>query len=541
VLHKVNLDTGAVTDLTYGLAFGETGSYDIAIGPSGKGIFDGSFGGSGWVPVRQIDLSTDALTTRTDDPGSGGSGQVRQNTGIARGADRSLFFFTESNISSGPVFAYNATTDTFANTESDTNLFPGAPTAVNRNGTLIAMSVNGGTSVMDPSLRPVHNLTGIDGGVFFDPNRDVLYGVNSTTDQAIAYDTNTWSEKYRINIGENVGPSSAFGSGVMAVSADGKYLFLATANSWVHEFDLPADTGVASQLTVGGFSAYVQAGLAGTVTVTARDAAGNVATGYTGTVHFTSSDGQAVLPNDYAFTAADQGVLTVSAALKTAGTQSLTVTDTSGLGGSVTGITVNPAAASSFVVTGFPSSLTAGTPATFTVTAKDAYGNTATGYSGTIHFRSTDSQALLPADAVLSQGVGQFSATLKTAGPQSITATDTMNPALTDTEGGITVNPAAASGYVITAPANVSAGVPFNLTVTVVDAFGNVVVGYTGTIHFSSTDTRAKLPANYTFTAADQGVHTFTGLVLRRRGNQKIAITDTRNPSLTGSVTENVS
>jgi len=36
-----------------------------------------------------------------------------------------------------------------------------------------------------------------------------------------------------------------------------------------------------------------------------------------------------------------------------------------------------------------------------------------------------------------------------------------------------------------------------------VDAYGNRVSGYTGTIHFTSTDTKAKLPANYTFKAAD--------------------------------------
>jgi hypothetical protein len=35
-------------------------------------------------------------------------------------------------------------------------------------------------------------------------------------------------------------------------------------------------------------------------------------------------------------------------------------------------------------------------------------------------------------------------------------------------------------------------------------------------------------------------VHTFVGLVLRKRGSQTIAITDTLNSSLTASVLENV-
>jgi hypothetical protein len=35
-------------------------------------------------------------------------------------------------------------------------------------------------------------------------------------------------------------------------------------------------------------------------------------------------------------------------------------------------------------------------------------------------------------------------------------------------------------------------------------------------------------------------VHAFTGLVLRKRGNQMITITDTHKSSLTGSVIEDV-
>jgi len=129
---------------------------------------------------------------------------------------------------------------------------------------------------------------------------------------------------------------------------------------------------------------------------------------------------------------------------------------------------------------------------------------------------------------------------LKTAGTQSITAKDTATVALSGSEGGITVNPAAASQFLISAPASVRSGKAFSLTITVQDAYGNVVTGYTGTIHFTSTDSTASLPANYTFTAADKGVHTFTGLVLRKKGNQTITITDTLNSSLTGSVVENV-
>jgi hypothetical protein len=195
--------------------------------------------------------------------------------------------------------------------------------------------------------------------------------------------------------------------------------------------------------------------------------------------------------------------------------------------------------ASSVTVSGFPSPVTAGTSGTFTITAKNANGTTATGYTGTVHFTSSDPLAVLPANYTFTAadaGVHTFSATLKTASTQSITATDTTKSTITGTVAGITVNPAAASRFIITAPASVTAGVPFSLTVKVEDAYGNVVTNYTGTIHFSSTDGTATLPPNYTFTAADKGVHTFTGLVLRKQGYQKITITDTLNSTLTASV-----
>ena len=294
-----------------------------------------------------------------------------------------------------------------------------------------------------------------------------------------------------------------------------------------------------TSLEVSGFPATITAGVAGNFTITAQNADGTTNSSYRGTVHFTSSDLQAVLPGDYTFTAADNGVHTFSATLKTAGSQSITVSDTGvPVAGTQAGITVNPAAASNFTVAGFPSPVTAGVIGSFTVTAWDPYGNRATGYRGTVRFTSSDPQAALPGPYTFTAadaGTHTFSATLKTAGYQSLTATDTVNAALTAVQGSILVNAAAASRLVLSYPSSVKANTRFSLTVTVVDAYGNVVTGYTGTLSFSSSDSSANLPRKYTFSAADQGVHTFTGLVLKKKGKQTITVTDSLNSSLTGS------
>src|SRR5262249_25269242 len=143
------------------------------------------------------------------------------------------------------------------------------------------------------------------------------------------------------------------------------------------------------------------------------------------------------------------------------GSRSITATDTatSSITGTQSGITVNPAEASTFTVAGFSSTTTAGAAHNFTVTAKDPYGNTARGYRGTVHFTSSDAQAALPADYTFTagdSGVHAFSATLKTAGTQSITATDTVTSTITGTQSGIRVNAAAAAAVRISAPSSVS-------------------------------------------------------------------------------------
>jgi hypothetical protein len=244
------------------------------------------------------------------------------------------------------------------------------------------------------------------------------------------------------------------------------------------------------------------------------------------------------LPADYTFTDADGGAHNFLVTLKTAGTQSFSVTDTVNAAFSSTqsGIVVIPAPASVFTITGLPSSTTAGVTQTFIVTAFDAFGNRAR-YFGSVLFSSSDSQAGLPsfytftaADA----GSHTFTATLRTAGAQALTVTDFFSGTPTATQV-ITVTPAAAASFTVAGfPTATTAGVAHSLTVTALDAFGNVATGYTGTAAFSSSDPIASLPANYSFTAADAGVHTFTG-TLKRAGAQFIEVTDTLVGTITGA------
>jgi photosystem II stability/assembly factor-like uncharacterized protein len=93
------------------------------------------------------------------------------------------------------------------------------------------------------------------------------------------------------------------------------------------------------------------------------------------------------------------------------------------------------AAASAFEVSA-PASAKVGEPVSFTVTALTSAGQVASEFGGTVHFTSSDGAAVLPADATLTNGTGTFSATLKSAGSRTITAT---SGAVTGTSGSIAV------------------------------------------------------------------------------------------------------
>ena len=264
-----------------------------------------------------------------------------------------------------------------------------------------------------------------------------------------------------------------------------------------------------------------------TFTVTELTPSGTVNTGYTGTVHFTSSDPQASLPANATLT---NGTGTFTATLRTSGSETITATDT--VNSNITGASPNIATSgpATHLSLGTPSSAAVGVAFSFTVTALDQSNNPATSYKGTVHFTSSDSQALLPTNATLSNGTGTFSVTLSTVGNQTITATDTLTSTIAGTSPNISTI-VAATHFVVNAPSLVTAGNSFNFTVTAVDQSNNVATGYTGIVQFSSSDSHAVLPANTTLTS---GTGTF-GAILNTAGTQTIVAVDTVNSTLTGS------
>jgi hypothetical protein len=208
----------------------------------------------------------------------------------------------------------------------------------------------------------------------------------------------------------------------------------------------------------------------------------------------------------------------------------------------------------SFTVSVATNPYLAGTTHGVTVTVLDGRGRVATGYTGTVQFDSSDKKASVPADYTFKaadKGIHEFAATakpglaLKTAGSQSVTVTDKAKSSIKGSVT-VTVSPGAPASLSVSGLLNPwPAGSTHSVNVTAYDAYGNVATGYTGTIHFDSSDKKASVPADYTFKPADNGVHRFSntakpGLTLRTAGSRWVRATDLKKVSITGAHTVTV-
>ena len=273
--------------------------------------------------------------------------------------------------------------------------------------------------------------------------------------------------------------------------------------------------GPAGRLVLTGIPPSTVAGTTLTANVTAVDTHGNVATDFTGTVHFASTDPTAALVADLVFTAADLGSSTFPVAFTRAGASSLTATSAR-LPAATANTVVRAAAASQVTLEGLPAQVVVDVSRNVTVTVRDAFGNPATDYAGTLRFTNSDPQAppladttFVPADA----GVKVVAVQFGTAGRESLSARDTVTPSIAGSTSVEVLHGPAARLALTGIPPSTIAGTLLTGAVTAVDNHGNVVTDFTGTVHFSSTDPKAQLQADAAFSAADKGVRSFSSVL----------------------------
>ncbi|MFC2091268.1 hypothetical protein ACFLTD_00665, partial [Elusimicrobiota bacterium] len=288
-----------------------------------------------------------------------------------------------------------------------------------------------------------------------------------------------------------------------------------------------AQPAAGQSLRVTGMDDPAEAGVAANVLVEIYDKMygtwGNLVEDYEGKVLFESDDSQVTkgsgLPADYTFTSeTDQGDRSFSVYLKTVNTGAgwyVKVQDTvtaSGIWGQQSGINVDPGVLDHFAVSGLPSQYAAGLSTGIIVEAQDAYNNTKTDYSGTIHFVTNPvdphADVLLPDDykfttsgASPDNGIHEFEAIVDSTTVKLITLSAARSVRVNDTiqttktgQQTVVVNPGTRVTYEVVSSTDVIAGVLFSVTVYARDQYGNIDTNCEDTIQFNTNNPLSSLP-----------------------------------------------
>ena len=265
-------------------------------------------------------------------------------------------------------------------------------------------------------------------------------------------------------------------------------------------------SGALDHFVLSAATTTPSAGVADNLTVTAKDVAGNTVTAYGGSSNLTFSGANAIgsfnptvtnssgtavnfgAPTAVNFT---NGVATVSGSsngamiLYKVETANIVVSDGTHTNGAGLAITVGPGAFNSFTFP-TPATQTAGTAFNVSLTAKDAWGNTATGYTGakSVVFTGaanspSGTAPSYPASITFTGGVAAtIPITLYNAASTTLTATEAGKSGST---GAFTVSPLAINSFSLAAATtNPAAGASDNLTITALDLYGNTATSYAG-------------------------------------------------------------
>ncbi|MHA8064940.1 invasin domain 3-containing protein, partial [Aquirufa aurantiipilula] len=287
----------------------------------------------------------------------------------------------------------------------------------------------------------------------------------------------------------------------------GTFTFTPQSGAAVTSGSVQINSGAATKLVVTGSSSQT-AGGSQTISITAKDASGNTATGYTGshTITFSganSSSSPATAPTvsttdfgtgtSLTFT---NGVATAAMVLYKAESALVAATDGTISAGGADRLSVNVSATSfSKLAVSLASPQVNGSAftGTNTLTAQDAYGNSVTNFNA--------SGNIITVSTTLTGGISGLSGTDKlnnaadfssgvadltslgliysgTVGTGTFTFTPASGTAVTS--GNVTINSGAATKFIVTGTGTLTAGGNQTITITAKDASGNTATGYTG-------------------------------------------------------------
>ena len=529
-----------LTATTNGLAAGTSASFTINAGPPAQLAFTAQptteTSGAAITPAVRV-TAQDALgnpvptftgdVTVTITAGTGTSGATLSGTTTITAAAGAATFSDLSIDKSGVVSSgtgYTLTASSGALTAAISDPFDvttGAaallaftvqPTTTSAGGTI--------TPLVDVTVRDAvgNTVTSFTGNVTLAIGANPAGGVLSgTTTKAAVAGVATFSDLSIDKVGIGY---------TLAATASG--LTGATSAS----FEIAASFATDLVFIVQPVTTTAGAEIAPAVKVEARDASGNVATGFNGnvTVAIGTNPAGGVL-SGATTVAAEEGVATFSTLSIDAAGSGYTLSATAaGLAATASaGFNIIPSTATQLVFSAQPTITTAGaTMAAVQVSALDASGNAAAGFTGAVTIAITPgsgtSGAILSGTTtvVAVGGVATFATLSIDKSGTDYTFTATAGGLTADTSASFAINAGAAAVLVFTVPpstATAGAAITPQIEVTARDAQGNTAVGFTGNVLVAiGTNPAGGVLSGTTTVAAVAGVATFTDLSIDNAG-----------------------
>ena len=285
-----------------------------------------------------------------------------------------------------------------------------------------------------------------------------------------------------------------------------------------------------TQLVLAAVPVTATAGvpLAPAIVARALDAQGNLATGFTGSVHIAlaANPGGATLSGTTTLNALSGVATFTDLTLNRSGagyTLTVTTTGLTAATSSAITVTAGPVSALQSTVSASPAAIAASagaTTSTISVAARDAFGNPVAGV--TVALVTSGSGNVLTQPSGVTDATGAATGTLSSTVAASKSVSATVNGIAVVQTAGVTVTPAAASQLVFTTqPTSISAGSAITpaVVVAVQDAFGNLATGFAGSVTIAiATNPGAGTLAGTTTVAVAAGTATFGDLGIDKAG-----------------------
>lgn len=220
----VDLDTLGVRTLEVAREEGEGGMWAVGYLADGSIVATSRYLGSGWTPMRRIDVTSGAVTEIAE---------VRGGSMVSASGDRRVLAFAEANISSGRWGRYDAITGNLVRSDWDqsTSWF-NFEIATNAVGNQYAIPTYGGTFIYDASFTEVATFGTYAGpqpvGVAYDPVDNLAYFPWAESTEVRVYDMDLLTEVGAYDVGyvfAHTG-NGAYNNGRVRLSGDGSLLMV---------------------------------------------------------------------------------------------------------------------------------------------------------------------------------------------------------------------------------------------------------------------------------------------------------------------------